>query len=129
MEAARAGEHRLAAELYVEGVASCPGSWQYLPDNIKQGFIANAAAFLADAGGLQGGDRLPQELERLGHGVVVTTGSRTSPYIKLVMNRLYSTLPGLRRHVFGVGGHVPHQTCPDEFVAKTLEFATARLGR
>lgn len=128
LEAVSSGDHRLAAEIYVEGMASYPSAWQYLPEDIKQGFIDNASAFLADAGTFDQDELLPQDLERLGHRVVVTCGNRTSPYLKLIMNRLYATLPELRRHVFDFGGHVPHQTCPDEFVATTLRFATAIHG-
>ncbi len=123
LQAVRAGDHRLAAQIYVEGMASYPGTWQHLPKEIQQGFIDNAPAFLTDASALQDIDLSPQELKRLDHSIVITRGARTSPYLKLVVERLYAALPELRRHVFDNGGHVPHQSCPEEFVAKTLEFA------
>jgi pimeloyl-ACP methyl ester carboxylesterase len=127
IQAARAGNNDLSAQIYVEGMASYPGAWQYLPEDVKQGFIENAAAFLADASALQDAEPSPQEIERLGDGVIITRGYRTSPYIKLIVDRLYAALPRVRGHVFHSGGHVPHQSCPEDFVAKTLEFAaTAR---
>lgn len=126
LQAVRAGDHRLAAQIYVEGMASYPGTWQHLPEEIKQGFIDNASAFLTDASALRDIDLSPQELERLGHAIVITRGARTSPYLKLIVERLYSALPELRRHVFDNGGHVPHQSCPQEFVARTLEFAAMK---
>jgi pimeloyl-ACP methyl ester carboxylesterase len=122
LAAARAGDNQLSAQLYVDGMASFPGTWQHLPDEIKQGFVENAPAFLADAGALDGMELLPPALHELCQRFVITRGERTSTYLKLVVDRIYAALPDVRRHVFGTGGHVPQQTCPEDFVAQTLRF-------
>jgi pimeloyl-ACP methyl ester carboxylesterase len=123
LNAASSGNHRLAAQLYVEGMASAPGTWEYLPEDMKQGFVENAPGFLDDASALDESELPARELARLGQRLVVTRGDRTSSYLKFIVERLYSALPELRRHVFVAGGHVPHQSCPEDFVAKIVELA------
>lgn len=123
MNAAQNGNHLLSAQIYVDDLASCPGTWEYLPEALKQGFVENARAFLDDASSLAELELTPSDLQRLGQALVVTRGDRTSPYLRLIVENLYSALPHLRRHVFTAAGHVPHQSCPADFVATTLEFA------
>jgi len=123
--AVRDGDHVLAAQLYVEGLASTPGTFRYLPPEIKEGFIANAGSFLADAEDLQNAEFTSESFKRIGRRLLLTHGERTSPFLKLIVERLRNAHPGLAFHAFAAGGHVPHQSCPEAFVAKILEVCGA----
>ena len=128
LDAARDGQFAQAAQLYVEGMASYPGAWAYLPEIVRQSFTENASAFLMDSGALDDLDVTTEDFTTLGDRLVVTRGDRTSPFMKLLLDQLYREEPQLRRAVFGTGGHVPHQSSPAEFVTTTVELVRTALA-
>jgi pimeloyl-ACP methyl ester carboxylesterase len=124
LDAVRAGDFVLAAQRYVEGVASVPGAWQHLPESMKQDFVRNAAAFLAETGEAQ---RLTLKLDEFGplmDRFVLTRGEWSSPFLTEIATELGNALPGIKTYLFRGAGHVPHQSCPADFVERTAHFAT-----
>ena len=123
LEAVRNRDYELAARRYVEGVTSCSGAWQYLPASLQQSFVENAPVFLDEAGNFGDFGLEASELRRCAERLVITRGGRSSPYLRFIAEALSAALPEARAHVFSGAGHVPHASCPDEFVARLLDFA------
>jgi pimeloyl-ACP methyl ester carboxylesterase len=120
LAAIRAGDHTAGARIFVESVTSAPGAWEGLPEHFRQEFVRNAAAFLAEGDSLD--DVVPDlfAMAELGPRLVVTHGERSSPYFRTIAQNLLAALPRARSCVFVGAGHVPQQSHPNDFVAKTL---------
>jgi pimeloyl-ACP methyl ester carboxylesterase len=116
------GDREAGARLFVERLASVPGAWQGLPEVIRQELVANADAFLPEADTDQDADLTPTTLAGVESRLVITRGDRSSMALRHASDQLHHILPKARYHVFAGAGHVPHQTCPDAYVAKVLEL-------
>jgi pimeloyl-ACP methyl ester carboxylesterase len=124
LEAIRAGEYRMAGQLYVEGMASCPGAWQYLPQDLQEDFVRHAPAFLLESAELPHCDIDADALRPLQGGLVITRGERSTAYLRHIVDQLSAALPGARKHIFAGAGHVPHRSSPKAFV----EFVRTIVG-
>jgi pimeloyl-ACP methyl ester carboxylesterase len=104
-------------------MSGAPGAWPYLPPAVQEAFIKNADGFLTDAdpaGRIHLG--IP-ELQRLGSKLAVTRGARSAAFLKVIAALLSTNLHDARSHLFLNAGHVPHETCPDEFTGAILNLA------
>jgi pimeloyl-ACP methyl ester carboxylesterase len=117
------GDREAAARLFIERLASLPGAWQALPEEMRREFVGHADSFLPEADSDQDTDLTPTALAGLESRLVITRGDRSSMALRHASDELHRILPKARYHVFTGAGHVPHQTCPEIFVAKTLELA------
>lgn len=125
VEAARSGNNALAAQIFVEEVSGATNAWSYLPQDIQQGFTNNAGGFLTDASEEL---HLPLEkLRQLQERLVITRGVVSPAFLKIIGRQLCSALIDSPNHVFCEAGHVPHQTCPQDFTSAVLRFAASYL--
>lgn len=100
---------------FMEEVALGPGSWDLLPDEVRQVFIANAPMFphlLADPDGARylGAPQVP---------ATVSVGTESEPWFRSVAARL----DGVGHHTFVGAGHAPHLTHVEEYVAQVIDSA------
>jgi len=119
--AGRDGDWEGCARYYVEGSSGAPGVWEYLPAEQKRAFIENAPAFLDDASDPTWWTLEPPALRALESRVVVTSGSVSSPFLRIISERLSALLPQAQRRVFPHAGHVAHQTAPQDFVDEIVK--------
>jgi pimeloyl-ACP methyl ester carboxylesterase len=122
-DAVRNGDCRLAAQYYVDDVAATPGTWQYLSETLKMAFARNARTFLIEGTAVTEGFVATEELLTLAASLLITSGEHSNQSLKVIAEELCSTVPTANRYVFKGAGHVPHQTCPKEFINKMLELA------
>lgn len=122
------GDREAAARLFIERLASLPGAWQALPEEMRREFVGHAESFLPEADSDQDADLTPTVLAGLESRLVITRGDRSSMALRKASDELHRILPKARYHIYTGAGHVPHQTCPDVFVAKTLELARQAAG-
>lgn len=128
LDAARSGDATLAAKTFFERVSSSPGTWKYLPENVRRAFVENAPAFLSEVDSVNSFCPDPRTVSRLADRLVVTCGERSSPYLKILTDELCRAVPMARHHVFSRAGHAPHQSGPSDFVAKTLSLLKEGLS-
>jgi len=122
-EALRLGDPSLAAQIYVDEALARPGTWKYVAEPIRRGFVQNAAAFFDDTANLRKCEVSLAALRELNDKLVVSRGALSNLAHRRIAEWLCEALPNARSYVFKLGGHVPHQTCPDEFVDCVLEVA------
>lgn len=120
LDAIRVGDHIGGARIFVESVTSAPGAWNALPEQLRREFIGNAAAFAAEGESLDGMVPDLSAMAGLGPRLVITHGERSSPYFRTIAENLLGALPRARGCVFTSAGHVPQQSHPIDFVAKTI---------
>jgi pimeloyl-ACP methyl ester carboxylesterase len=126
MDAARAHDRTRAAQTYVENMSGAPGAWPFLPPAVQEGFVNNADAFLSDCNPDELVSLGIPELRRLGERLAVTRGARSATFLKVIAALLCTELQDARSHLFPNAGHVPHQTCPDEFTGAILNLTALR---
>jgi pimeloyl-ACP methyl ester carboxylesterase len=120
VNAIRDGDPALGARIFVESVTSAPGAWEALPDPLRDQFLRNAPAFLAEGQSLDNCDPDLLGMDGLGPRLVLTRGEYSGPYFKAIIEKLVQALPRARSCILAHTGHVPQQSHPREFVAATL---------
>jgi pimeloyl-ACP methyl ester carboxylesterase len=58
--------------------------------------------------------------------VLITAGDQSPPIYAPVERRLARLLPQARQKTYVGGGHIPHVTHPDEYVAELVGFIDSR---
>lgn len=121
----RAGDHEGAARYFFDQLAVGPGTWELLPDPVRQTVMFNAPTWLEEDPGVWSG------LDEADLGVVTApvllTGGGAHPPdypypFTAVLDRLASLLPNTDRYTFEEAGHVPHQSHPQELVRVVGDF-------
>jgi pimeloyl-ACP methyl ester carboxylesterase len=117
-----AGDHEGAARQFMEEIAFGPGSWDQLPEQVRQIFVFNAPTFLEDS-------RDPQELtidlgslQEFTAPALLTIGSESPSFFPVVVDRLASALPGAARKTIQGAGHVPQVTHPGAYLESVTPF-------
>ena len=127
VEAARSGNHARAAQIFVEEVSGATSAWPHLPPDIQQGFTKNAGGFLTDATPSEQLTLPLEELRQLRERLVITRGVQSPAFLNVIGAQLCSALRDSPSHVFSDAGHVPQQTCPQDFTRAVLRFAAPYL--
>jgi pimeloyl-ACP methyl ester carboxylesterase len=111
-----------AAELFVETIASGPGSWKNLPPQLQATFVFNAPTWLDE---MQDDDSLRIDLTKLknfSRPVFISQGEFSPPFFPAVIGKILTSLPHAERKTFGGAGHIPHITHPKEYVEVLMDF-------
>jgi len=127
VEAVRSGNHARAAQIFVEEVSGATNAWPCLPQDIQQGFTKNAGGFLTDATPSEQLHLPLEKLRQLQERLVITRGVVSPRFLQIIAKQLCSALVDSPCHVFSEAGHVPHQTCPQDFTSAVLRFAASYL--
>ena len=121
----RQGDHEEAARHFFDQLAVGPGTWEMLPEPIRQTVAANAPAWLEESQGAWSTTE-SDELETVTSPVLLTGGGAHPPDypypLAAILDRLASLLPHADRYTFQEAGHVPHQTHPHELVEVVGDF-------
>jgi pimeloyl-ACP methyl ester carboxylesterase len=121
--AGRAGDWQAATRHYVEGSSGIPGIWQYMPEEQKQSFIEHAPPFLDESSDEAWCHMDLAPLRTLAARLIITTGSVSSPFLRIIAERLGAVLPDAQRRTFQGAGHVAHQSAPALFVDEIVKQA------
>lgn len=117
-----AGDHAGGAEQFVNEVALGPGSWDRLPDALRQTMVHNAPTYLDELDDPEWRTVDVVGLARYGGPVLVTGGDESPPLFQPILDRLMDLLPQARRHVYRGAGHIPYATNPGDFTREVLAF-------
>jgi pimeloyl-ACP methyl ester carboxylesterase len=117
-----AGDHKGGAKLFLEGVVYGPGSWEQVPEQVREMFIENAPTFLDEVSDHEATDLPMSEIRQFDKPVLLTQGGQSAPFFGGVVDQLQQALPQAQTYRFEGEGHVPHTTNPDAFAATVIEF-------
>lgn len=118
-----AGEHREAGRYFVEEVAVGPGAWEQLPEEVRDVITANAATVPDDL--REGWDVGSVDIEALSASSVpllISSGTDSPKMEAAAAVELRRRLPAASLEMVEGGGHIPHRTHPDEYVALLTSF-------
>lgn len=116
------GAHREAAERFVDTVIAGPGVWSMLPPPMQDTFVRHAPAFL---GQLNDADALQIDLkglDNLSAPVLLSQGGQSPALLRRIVDRLAAAVSRAECRTIADGGHVPHGTNPDDYVAMVTQF-------
>ena len=122
----RAGDIEGGTRRFVEEVASGPGAWEQLPEEVRQRDMNNAPTFLDEVQDPKGADLDVSALSRFSSPALFTEGDHSPPWFPKIMSKLAGVIYGAEQLTFSGAGHVPHLTHPDEYVRAVVEFIQAR---
>lgn len=117
-----AGDHAGAAEVFVDRLALGPGSWEMLPQEMKQTLVFNALTFLDEARDPEQLVFDPQWLAPLRTPIMLTMGDQSPPAFRPVVERLATATPEVSVFTYVGAGHIPHITHPEAYVVQLSEF-------
>jgi pimeloyl-ACP methyl ester carboxylesterase len=125
----RARDHRGAAEAYVEGVGTEPGSWSALPPAVQESFVSNGVATLAET--LDPTTQTIEVSRFAGYRdpIVITSGPKSAPVFGTINDRLADAFYSPLRYSFEGSGHFPHVTDPEQSVRVITEFCRFAVER
>jgi len=122
VERLRAGDSAAGARQFVETVAFGPGTWDTLPDAMRQTFINNAPTFLDEGQDPEWSTLDLAALGRFPHPTLLTRGDQSPPLFPAVVAHLARAVPHATQHLFAGAGHVPHVTSPADYVEVVSGF-------
>lgn len=117
-----AGVGRGAAEYFIENVALGPGSWDWIPEQVKATFAANAPTYADE---LSDPTALIVDVDSLVRSEVplmITIGTESPPLLRAVTQELMALLPAARTETLDGAGHIPYRTHPDLWLATVMPF-------
>jgi pimeloyl-ACP methyl ester carboxylesterase len=118
----RAGETQAGARLFVEEVALGPGTWEQLPEQMRETFLRNAPTFLDEQKDPGWAMLDLTALSRFTEPALVTRGTASPPWFATIATRIAEALPQTRMHTFEGAGHIPHVTHPQDYVDAVIRF-------
>lgn len=117
-----AGDHGGAAELFADGVAMGPGSWERMPEAMRASMIAHAPTYLDELHDREWRVVDEERLRRFDGPVLLTRGDRSPPMFAPIVRRLGRLLPQAEHTTYAGAGHIPHATHPDLYVDRLVRF-------
>jgi pimeloyl-ACP methyl ester carboxylesterase len=97
------------------GMVLGPGAWDTeLTDDDRRTLIHNAPTFLDETRDPEVLSIDIESLSRFRGPVLLSDGSESPPFFKMVVDKIAAVLPNATRKTFGGAGHVPHFTHPQE---------------
>jgi pimeloyl-ACP methyl ester carboxylesterase len=125
------GEARGAAERFVEEIALGPGTWELLPEPLRETMVDSAAAFAVEQQDPAWADVELDELARTGVPMLISEGDESPPWFAPIVAKLTGAIGHAETHTYRGAGHAPHLTDPGDYlavVARFLSRAPARRG-
>jgi pimeloyl-ACP methyl ester carboxylesterase len=122
LELLAAGKDAEAARQFAETFIFGPGSWDQVPEEVRQTFTFNAPTFLDES---RDPDQYAIDLERLNRfsaPALLTDGSDSPPFFAAVLDRVAPAISTAERKTLPGTGHVPHITHPETYVEAVLPF-------
>ena len=122
LELLAAGKDAEAARQFTETFIFGPGSWDQLPDEVRETFTFNAPTFLDES---RDPDQYALDLDRLNGfsaPVLLTDGSDSPPFFTAMVDRIAPAIPTAERKTLSGTGHVPQITHPETYVEAVLPF-------
>ncbi|MFK0259244.1 alpha/beta fold hydrolase [Streptomyces sp. NPDC090445] len=118
----RAGETVAGARQFVDEVAFGPGSWEQLPDELRETLVSNAPTFADEQADPGWADLDLDRLSGYTGPALLTKGTDSPPWFAAITARLSRALPQAQTHTYDGAGHVPHVTHPDEYANRVTTF-------
>lgn len=116
------GDRAGAARQFVEEVALGPGGWDLLPEPLRATMIDTAPSFAAEQGDPEWAYVDPAELSRLRCPVLLMQGDQSPPWFPVIVGKLAEGVDGAEVHTYRGGGHAPHLTHPNDYLAVVADF-------
>lgn len=118
----RRGEQEGGARRFVEEIAFRPGTWEQLPESVRQAFIRNALTFLDEQSDPEWSTLDLEAFSRFERPVLLTRGDQSPPWFPRIIEQLATALPSAKTHVYEGAGHGPHMSNPAEYVEVLTGF-------
>jgi pimeloyl-ACP methyl ester carboxylesterase len=117
-----AGRYEDAARTFINDVALGPGFWDFIPEEDRRRFVANAPTFLDE---IRDPDPLSLDVSigRFDKPTLLTNGDQSPPAFALTMGKLKEAFPAAEYRTFPGWGHVPHITHVQDYVEMVKTFA------
>lgn len=115
-------EYEQAARLFVETIAFGAGAWDTLPEKVRETFVYNAPTFLDETKDPESLEINTRAFSNFTKPVLLSGGTTSPPFFKMVLEQLNRLLPGAERKIFDGAGHVPHLSHPTDYMAAVKEF-------
>jgi pimeloyl-ACP methyl ester carboxylesterase len=117
------GDAAGAAEQFVEEVALGPGSWAMLPEPLRATMIDSAASFVAEQRDAAWATIDEASLAAIARPVLLTDGDASPAWFRPIVARLAAIAGDAADvHTYAGGGHAPHVTHPEQYVAAVRAF-------
>jgi pimeloyl-ACP methyl ester carboxylesterase len=116
------GDVEGGARQFVEEVALGPGAWEQLPEPLRETMIDSAPAFVAEQQDPNWASLDLAELARVDLPVLLTQGDQSPPWFPGIVAKLAELVDGATVWTYRGGGHAPHITHPDDYIAAVTEF-------
>ncbi|WP_327280474.1 MULTISPECIES: alpha/beta hydrolase [unclassified Streptomyces] len=122
MDHLRRGEDGPGARLFVEEIAMGPGTWDQLPTDMQETFVAHAQTWLDEQSDPDWASLDVRGLASCTVPVMLSRGTESPEWFSAVLDRLALAMPQARRNTFEGAGHIPHVTHPGEYAAAVTRF-------
>lgn len=116
------GDHGAGAREFVETIAFGPGSWERLPEELRNAFVDNAPTWLDEMHDPEVFAFEPRGLGAFTAPALLTVGDQSPPFFALVVERIAAAVPHAERRTFAGAGHVPHASHPEDYARTITEF-------
>ena len=116
------GNLEKATEEFMEKIAMGTGAWKKLPDVAQKTFIYNAHTWYDE---MQDPQSLQIDITTLSDfkkPALLSSGSESLPFFRLVINELMSVIPHAKRITIERAGHVPHMTHSEMYIEIVRNF-------
>jgi pimeloyl-ACP methyl ester carboxylesterase len=113
------GDARSAAEQFVEEIALGPGTWELLPEPLRETMVDSASAFLAEQQDPAWADA---ELASISCPLLITECDGSPPWFAPIVAKLAAAIGHAETHTYRGAGHAPHLTNPADYLAAVTDF-------
>ena len=117
-----AGNLEKASEEFMEKIASEPGTWEKLPDEVKKTTTYNAPTFYDEMLDPQSLEFDTTTLSTFRKPALLSTGSESPPFFRPVIESLVNAMPNAKRITIEGAGHVPHSSHSEKYIEMVTQF-------
>jgi pimeloyl-ACP methyl ester carboxylesterase len=128
VEVLRAGDTVRGARDFVEKIAIGPGTWDALPDAVRERFIFNAPTWLDEVADPEVMELDLDGLRGFTRPALLTMGEQSPPFFPLVVRRIAAAVPHARMHTYAGAGHVPHLSHTEDYLRVVTRFLAEHAG-
>lgn len=117
-----AGRNEEAAHQFVDEIALGPGSWDALPEAVRQMFVHNAPTYLDEIRDASSMAIDRSQLRAIRCPTLVTFGGRSPSFFSAIARAVAEGIPGAQLRRIARAGHVPQTTNPPDYVKTLARF-------
>jgi pimeloyl-ACP methyl ester carboxylesterase len=117
-----AGNIEKAAEEFTEKIVMGTGSWEKLPNEVKNTFIYNALTWDDEMHDPQSLQIDITTLSAFKKPALLSTGSESPFLFPLVIEKLITALPHVKRITIEGAGHIPQSSHPEKYIELVKQF-------